>query len=416
LAIRKIFQEVSWVTIGQGINAFFAIATLKIWAVYLAPDELGLMALILGTASTFCGVVADPLLKAMLALYSVYVEAGMGNEFRAVSFMIVTRYVTIFIVLVIAIGESLLYFFNFHWSTPLLVAVLFGVEVVIAFKQTILMATRCQSSVAMLQVGNVGFRFVFLWLFLHFLGKSAYFAVIGNLIGALILITILLGKTHLPRLPKLTSLYGSGNKQIEREILRIAWPILPSNILLNVSDIGIRYVIAAICGLNEAGIFTVTYGLLKRPLGMLSDIGYIVAMPAYIEAIAKKDLYKARSISSGWFYGILSLSIAVAALFYYLRKLIVHIFLSDSYASAGNYLIGISVGLIIFNINSVMNGILLAKNRSKLILAGNLISAVSVTIMVIVLARLWGLHGIIWGIAISNLLQFLLLCRMGKKY
>lgn len=416
MVMKRVIREISWATIGQVVNAAIALITLKIWAIYLTPAELGHMALIISAASVLAGIVVDPLVRAMLVQYSVHAEAGRGEEFRAVGWAIVAKSSSICIVAIIAIGVPLSYFLDLHWSTPLLVAGLFAVDARRYFEQTLLAARRRQRAVAMISVGDVCSRLMFLWLFLLSLGVSAHVAVAGNLLGALIALTLLLVITRSGDRPSISSIDGEMREQMRKEVLRIAWPILPSNILANVSEMGSRYIIAAMLDLHQAGIFVASYGLVKRPFGMLSDIGFTTMMPAYSEAIASNNSHAARHIKFIWLYGIAFLSLIGAALFYVLREPIVVLLLSRDYATVSDYFFGIAATVAIFNICAVINGILLAHGDSKSILIGNVVAAALTTAMMFALIPLYGLHGAVRGMGIGYLVQFTLLSVISLRY
>lgn len=416
MAMKRVTHEISWATAGQVINAVIALITLKVWAVYLTPAELGIMALTISAASILAGIVVDPLARAMLVRYSVHAEVGRGKEFRVVGWAIVAKSMTVCIAAIVAIGVPLSYFLDLHWSTPLLVAGLFAVDARRCFEQTLLAARRRQRAVAMISVGDVCSRLMFLWLFLLSLGVSAHIAVAGNLLGALIALTLLLVITRSDDRPSISSIDGDIREQMRNEVLRIAWPIVPSNILANVSEMGSRYIIATMLDLHQAGIFVASYGLVKRPFGMLSDIGFTAMMPVYSEAIARNNSHAARHIKFIWLYGIAILSLIGAALFYVLGEPIVVLLLSRDYTTASDYFFGIATTVAILNICAVINGVLLAHGDSKSILIGNAVAAALTTTMMFALIPLYGLHGAVRGMGIGYLVQFTLLFVVSLRY
>lgn len=407
--MKSLLKDVSWTSTGQVINVGVALVTLKVWAVYLTPAELGLMALIISTASILAGIAVDPLVRAMLVRYSVHAEAGKDKEFRTVGWAIIARVVVLTIFAIVLIGVATCHFLELHWSTPLLVAGLFAVDARRYFEQTLLAARRRQQLVAMISVGDVCFRLAFLLLFLESLGSSAYVAVAGNLFGALIVLTLLLVMTRSGDSPRISQIARGVDEQVRKEVMQIAWPIVPSNILANVSEMSSRYIIAAMLGLHQAGIFVAVYGLVKRPFGMLSDIGFMAMLPAYSEALAKHQTNEAARIRFIWFGGIVSLSIIGVALFYLLDDLIVAALLSENFGTASEYILTISIAMAIYNVIAILNGVLLAHGDSKSVLIGNLVAAVLTIVMLFSLVPVYGLHGAVWSIEVSYLLQFSIL-------
>ena len=407
--MKRIFREISWTSAGQVINVGVALVTLKVWAVYLAPAELGLMALIISAASILAGIAVDPLVRAMLVRYSVHAEAGNDKEFRTVGWAIIARVVVLTISAIVLIGVAVCHFLDLHWSTPLLVAGLFAIDARRYFEQTLLAASRRQQLVAMISVGDVSFRLAFLWLFLEILGSSAYVAVAGNLLGALIVLTLLLVITRSGDSPGISQIARGVDEQVRKEVMQIAWPIVPSNILANVSEMSSRYIIAAMLGLHQAGIFVAVFGLVKRPFGMLSDIGFMAMLPAYSEALAKHQTNEAARIRFVWFCGTVFLSIIGVALFYFLDDLIVTALLSESFGTASEYFLAIGIAMVIYNVIAIFNGVLLAHGDSRSVLIGNVVAAVLTIVMLFSLVPVYGLHGAVWSIEVGYLLQFAIL-------
>lgn len=407
--MKSILKDTSWVSAGQVINVGVALITLKVWAVYLTPAELGLMALIISAASILAGIAVDPLVRAMLVRYSVYAEVGKDKEFQTVGWVIIARVVLLSVIAILLVGFVACQFLDLHWSTPLLAAGLFAVDARRYFEQTLLAARRRQQLVAMISVGDVCCRLAFLWLFLEILGSSAYVAVAGNLLGALIVLCLLLVMARSSDSPQNSKIARDFREQVRREVMEIAWPIVPSNILANVSEMSSRYVIAAMLGLHQAGTFVAVYGLVKRPFGMLSDIGFMALLPAYSQALAKLHANEAARIRFVWFFGILSLSLVGVVLFYFLDELIVAILLSKSYGTASEYCYAIAIAMTIYNVIAFFNGVLLAHGDSRSVLIGNVVAAVLTVVMLFSLIPEYGLHGAIFSIGAAYLLQFAIL-------
>jgi O-antigen/teichoic acid export membrane protein len=414
--MKRIFREVSWASVGQVINVGVALITLKVWAVYLTPAELGLMALIISAPSILAGIVIDPLVRAMLVRYSVYAETGTEKGFRTVVWGVIARVVVMCVGSIFLIGAAICYFLDLHWSTPLLVAGLFAVDARRYFEQTLHAAARRQQVVALISVGDVCFRLVFLWLFLEGLDSSAYVAVAGNLTGALIVLTLLLVMTRTGDRPTVSLIDREFSKNVRKEILLIAWPIVPSNVLANVSEMSSRYIIAAMLGLHQAGIFVAVYGLVKRPFGMLSDIGFMAMLPAYSEALAKHNTIEATRIRFIWFSGIVLLSVIGVTLFYFLGETIIAILLSKNFEAAGEYFVIIGSVIAIYNIISIYNGVLLAHGDSRSVLIGNVISAALTVSMLFFLIPLNGLQGAVWAIGVGYILQAIFLFAISLRF
>ena len=394
-------------TIGQAISAVALLGMMKVWAVYLEPAELGKMALVLGVASILVGIVLQPLFHAIFVGYSEHVRQGHARVFRVVSGGLVRRRVLLIAIAVGIVGVPAAWYFGLSWTMPLAIIGLFAVDAVRAFEIRLFGAVRRQREVAMISAGDVVFRLVFVWLLLDLFGPTAYAAVAGNLLGAFLFVVGIRFAIALEALEGACVSTDGREKAISQEISRLAKPLLPSMILANLTAMGNRYFISATIGLQAAGIFVVSYGLVKRPYGMLNNVGEMTMTPILRNAITKTQAGKVTRIRYLWLALTFVFCATGAALFYVLREPLVAIFLSEKYVRAADLLFGIAVAVALFNLSNVFTLFSITLGDSRAALINNIVGSVFTTVLTVALCLSIGLVGAVWALMIGYAMQLL---------
>lgn len=396
-----------WIAAGNIVSAIALLGMMKVWAVYLDPAELGLMALIIGVASILVGVALQPLFQAVLVGYSEHARQGHARLFRSVSGGSVRQRVLLIATAIGIAGGPVAWYFDLHWTMPLAVIGLFVIDAVRIFEMRLFAAARRQREVAVIAAGDVIFRFLFVWLLLARFDQTASAAVIGNLLGASLFAVLVRLLFALEGLEDARESTDGRERKIVEEISGLAKPLLPSMVLANLTEMGNRYFIGATIGLHAAGIFVVSYGFVKRPYGMLNNIAETTMTPVLRDAITEGRAEDASRTRFTWL-GLMVIFCAVgAALFYMLREPLVRIFLSEKYLDAADLLFGIAFAVALFNLSNVFNWFSVTLGNSRAVLINNVVGSSATTTLTVVLCLFIGLAGAVWALVIGYGLQLL---------
>lgn len=400
-------SDIVWVATGQALSALAMLGMMKVWAVFLDPAELGLMALVVGVPSILVGIILQPLFQAILVGYAAHAHQGNACTYRKVSGHLVTSRVLRIAVIIVAVGFPVTWLFDLHWIIPVLIIGLFIAEAVCIFEQMLFAAVRRQREVAIIVAGNVFFRLLFVWLFLFFHEASAYSAMIGNLVGAFLFVAFMRLRLQLEAFSATQQVLDSLSDAIEKEISTIAKPLMPSMVLANLTEMGNRYFIGATLGFHAAGLFVAAYGFVKRPYGMLNNVGEMTMTPILKSAINSGNSKLIAQTRLHWIAFTTVLSILGATLFYLFREPLVSIFLSNKYASISDMLAGLAVSIAFYNIANVFNWFSITLGDSRAVLINNIVGSTLTVILTIVLCLTTGLVGAIWALFIGYGIQLL---------
>ena len=397
----------SWVTAGQTLNVIVGLASLKVWAVYLVPSELGLMGLIIGLASILSGVVVGPLVQAVFVSFAPHSRKGRTQEFRTITSAILIKRIGIMVILIVIMGVPTAMYLGFHWATPLVVAGLFAIDGRRSYEGILFAAARRQREVAMIATGDASLRLAFVWLFLFMFPPSAYAAIVGNLVGAFVFFLVMRLTFRLEAFPGAPSVTDDLRLPLQKKVLRLSRPLFPSAILANLTEMGNRYLIGAIMGLSTAGLFIISYGLVKRPYGMLNHVTTMTMTPVLSNALASKSLSEIRRSRRLWMGIVAILSAFGILLFHTLREPIVTVLLSKQFSSAGNMLFGLAIAIAIYNVSNVLNGFLITLGNTHAVLISNFVACFATLTLTIALCLLMGVWGAVWALTAGYSLQFI---------
>jgi O-antigen/teichoic acid export membrane protein len=167
-----------------------------------------------------------------------------------------------------------------------------------------------------------------------------------------------------------------------------------------VSSLSDRYLIGGLIGLDAAGIYAASYGLISQPFLMAGVVLENYYRPHYYDALADKEPDDAQRKFTTWFamtavvcgLGLL----AVIAL----KGIIVSIFLAASYRAAAGLLLPIALGNAFFALSQVNERFLHGHNRTDLCLVSRTIGAAMSLVAGVPMIYFYGIQGAAWAVPI----------------
>jgi O-antigen/teichoic acid export membrane protein len=405
--VKRLAKDGAWVLLGQILSIVAVLTSFKLWAVYLDPTAVGLIGLIAGLSSAIVGVAVGPLSQSALVVYANYVVAGCTHEFRAAFAGMALKTVLTIVVIASIVGIPSSRLFGFSTSIPLIVAGLFVVDAWRVFETTLFAAARRQKQVAIMNGGDALFRTFFSWLALTYLTANAYTVLWGTLAGSI----TFLGLAHLSMRLEAFPARRASNPAVDRSIrdrLRgMSRPLYTAFLLANVAETLNRYLIAATIGLGSAGLFFVTYGLVKRPYGLLNSVVSWTMGPVLANAIAENNIDRAIYIRWIWLMFGGGVSLIGVILFYAFRDQVVSMLLSAEYSASKDLIIGLAIAIALGNIANIFGTFSLNLGNSRAVLINNSAGSAAGSILMVFLCLYLGLPGAVWALVVGNLVQLL---------
>ena len=158
--------------------------------------------------------------------------------------------------------------------------------------------------------------------------------------------------------------------------------------------------IGGVIGLDAAGIYAASYGLISQPFLMAGIVLENYYRPHYYDALADDESDKAQRILAMWFFLTAAVCVLGLIAVIALKPLIVSIFLAAAYRSAASLFFPIALGNAFFALSQVSERFLHGQERTGLCLVSRTVGAVmSIAVGVPMIYR-YGIQGAAWAVPI----------------
>ena len=298
--------------------------------------------------------------------------------------------------LVLLVGVPYCLFRSISLWLPLLTFGLFVVDAEIMMEAAFLNASKRHRAYSLLRGAEAWIRPILAVMLVHLISPSAPVVLVGYLVGGLMLVVAI--NVACSRRQKIR------NKPIDQELTRRVWrfcfPLFPIAPVEWVSSLSDRYVIGGLIGLDAAGIYAASYGLISQPFLMAGIVLENYYRPHYYDALADDESDKAQRILTMWFFLTAAVCVLGLIAVIALKPLIVSIFLAAAYRSAASLFFPIALGNAFFALSQVSERFLHGQERTGLCLVSRTIGAVMSIAVGVPMIYLYGIQGAAWAVPI----------------
>lgn len=391
---KRLLGEGAWVAAGRVMIGLGTLLGVRLLTEFLDPSVYGAVVLMLGLTALGQGLFCRPLMQAAYRFYPDMASSGGVRFLRGTTykFLFVTTGVLVGVVLIVG-ALCLPHVEVSYWVFVALAACLIA-ETPTALEVSLLSAARRQRAVAIWEGTNACLKPAIAVLAIAVLGPTpqsvllAYFLVTG--------VTFACARLFLSRgEDRCASVqpHEAPEYNLNQQILRFALPLTPLALVAWLTATSDRYIIGGLSGLGQAGVYSATYGLTSMPITMAAYIIMQTLWPVYNQAVAQKDERMAKRTFRIWLLTTISICglgfVAIALL----RKWIVALLLAEQYRSTAPLLPWLAAGFTFLSVAYVFECTLYTYKRTKLVLLGQSIAAVSSLSVAIPMIVFWGLMG-----------------------
>jgi O-antigen/teichoic acid export membrane protein len=392
---RQILSDGMWVTVAQVTSALGALATVRILTALLTPEQFGLLTLSIGVITLVQLLFCNPILQALLRYYPDFCEKGNLAELCAVSKAITFQRASLLstIGLVVGVGTHLI--LSLSIVTVLLLNMFLFAEIWRSYEVNLFNPTRRQKEFAAVTMLEACLRPASAWLLAHVLGYSIEVILLAFVSTSVV--SALLSKTF-AQYPSHKHDIG-GREPTKTLISQFSMPLMPLAIVNWCNGTLDRYIIAAVLGSGEAGIYAAASGLVSRPFLMFGHVVEQTLRPVYYEATSRSDNRLANKIHHLWIALMGSAGILGFLIFFIYGDRIAQIFLGEHFKDGTIVMPWIALGYGVMAVVQALGRQFYAifKTRQILVIEGSGLLAM-ITIFPISLT-----HGGIVGAAVAFL-------------
>jgi O-antigen/teichoic acid export membrane protein len=176
---------------------------------------------------------------------------------------------------------------------------------------------------------------------------------------------------------------------LRRDLMRFALPLAPIAVLVWISSLSDRYVLAALAGSDIAGLYVAAYGLSSRPFLAFAGIANITFLPLLYDAVARDDVRRERQVVLSWLGLLTAGMLAGVALVIVLQNEIVRLALGERYWGAASLMPWIAGAYAFWGGQQLFECLIYAHGRTRLLIVSHGIAAVSsLTLYAVLIPRM----------------------------
>ncbi len=411
--VMQLRREMAWILVGQAIGFVGGFIGIKVLTNILGPAGYGQLALGLTIAGFFNLFIYGPIANVVSRFYSVCRERGTLSAYFAVLKKSHKVLAAALVALSLAAGAIGWILAGREWGLLIGISALFGVVSGINASYVALQsAIRDRKVVALHQGADVWIRIGLSILFLYLFHKSGYTALIGYLAGTL-LVTIS-QNIFARRKSEIAGQWSESafSRESFTEFYRYAVPFVLWSGIAYVTIYGDRWILQALFGEKEVGIYSALYQIASSPINILFAMINQLVTPIIFEragALTSLEQFQRSSYLLRQTVLIMTMIYAVLIVLTYLfSNVLVTLLTSRDFVAYHNILWIIALSLSIFNLGQLLTTKGLYCNKPRIYLLPKMIQTLSFVLCAFLLGNRYGIPGVAGGLCISSLVHLFL--------
>lgn len=396
LLSQRLAGEAGWVLVGQALSALGTLVGLRLITEVVPPSVYGTVALAVGIVALAQGLAAVPLMQAVLRFYPDFDSAGDRVLLRRALLQSLRVPVVGSLLVLVAV----LSVWAWQTATPLglgaLCGVLFMVEVARSVELTLLNAARDQRTMALLAVADAWARPVAAVIMVWLAADTAAAVIGGYLFGAI----APLGLFYLLRPPVVVGRSAAGDVPAAKRLWNYARPLVPLPVVGWVSGQADRYLLAALRGLDSAGIYAAIYGLASRPFLMLAAGIELALRQVYYGHVSAGNRREERRTFRLWLAANLGASLSLLLAIALFHRPIAALLLAAEYRVHSALMIWIAAGYVLGAATQVVERICYALHDTRGVLIVQSAGAVLSVVIAFPMIFWFGIEGAAWAVPV----------------
>jgi len=378
---------------GQVLTALATLIGIRLLTEFVSPKVYGTVALMIGLVTLGQNVFCAPLLQ---AAYRFYPDAALLRDVRGLRQTVsalLMKTTAVIVGIIVITGATCSLVKGIPYIVFLALAGLLVVDVCRLLEINLLSAARRQRPVAIWQAAEAFVKPGVALIAVILIGATSQAILLGYLVatGGILLFV------HLSRFKfeGMDSSHSNGKvgKHLKKEIIHYALPLASLALVGWISSLSDRYIIGGLLGLRDVGIYAAAYGLINRPFMMASGVVSSTLNPVYNQSVSVQNKRLEKRIFRVWLLSTAAISAIGIVAIYFLSKWVALFCLAKEYRTGAVLMPWFAFGFSNLSLAYVFEKVLYAHKKTKLILIGQSVAAISSLAIVIPMTLQWGLRG-----------------------
>lgn len=357
-------SQALWVAGGQLVAALGVLVGVRLQTEVIPPEVYGEAILLTGLSTLAITVVGVPYSRGAMLFYGT--AASFGLEERLFDFVrkSVAKQLGIAIVIVIVCGWTLMTVTGGSRSAVIALSALLAVDSIRTVEMSFLSARRQQQQYALWSVMEAWGRPALAVIAVLILDAKVE-VILAAYLTASIAVLFLFIKVKLKSHQECSESEQSRIRDITEQVVKYSRPLLPQGLVGWLGALSDRYLLAALVGLHEAGIYSAIYGLVSRPFLLAQGISELTIRPAYFHAVNTNSEREEANIFQRWLLMNCAVGLALLVLYMAGSSLITGYLLGAAYSGGSILIPYLAVGHLFLIVGYCLNGYLYAHQYTR---------------------------------------------------
>lgn len=395
-AHKRVWHEAGWVFAGQTVAALGALAGIRLVTEAVAPSVYGSVALLTGAVTLAFSLAASPLMQAVLRFYPGSANADKAASLRQAALQALCK-PTIWALLVLLAGIS-------AWSlrtgesldVAVLCAVLLLVEIARSVELTFLNAARRQRVMSVLVMTDAWMRPLAAVAMVWLTGAHTSAVLLGYIIAAGVPLLFFVVTQDRPGV----NAVGSSERDCvgTEQLKAYAMPLIPLPLVGWTTGQLDRYFVAALAGLQAAGIYAAIYGLASRPFLMIAAGIEVALRQVYYGKVDTGNRTAERQVFRAWLGTVFGISLLLLLVIALLHEELAALLLAEEYRAHSVLMIWIAAGYLLAACCQVVERVCYARHDTRGVLIIESTGAIFSVAIALPMVYAFGISGAAWAV------------------
>ena len=391
---KRIVREGGWIAAGQLVSFAAILVGTRILTEFVPPGVFGRVSIIVGILALVTQTVCTPQLQAALRFYPEATHSGHAGHLRRIIGRRLMRSVSWLAIAIFVVSLITGLWTPFSLATTVVIILLFLLDVYSQLQTTLFSAARRQREFSLWRALERCLRPSFAILAVIVVGVSAGSVLLGY---CLAVACVALVFQPALRTEREQTVHNPPDQESERNLVQrlnqFALPLAPLACIGWIISTGDRYILGALLGPNDVGIYATAYALVFHPATQPNAALNLILRPVLYQTMVEGDRERERRIYSVWLALSVAWGFTIVAFLFLFGDRLVEICLAQEYHQAVDLIPWLAVGLATQSIAATYYSRLFAAKKTKRIVTCQGVTAVASIIITLTFVHLYGLKG-----------------------
>jgi len=353
-----------WVAGGQALAALGVLVGVRLQTELIPPEVYGEAVLFSGLSTLALTIICVPYWRGATLFYGEAATYGLEEALFCFVRKSVAKYLGWTITCLLGFG--LLYRAitgSSSWAIITLSALL-AIDAARSVEMAFLNAKRQQRQYALWNILEAWSRPLCAVIAVWYFAAKVEVILAGYMVGSMVVFALF----HQWTIKPVGDYSEEEFKKIEdlnKRVVKYSVPLMPQGLVGWLSALSDRYMLAAIVGLHESGLYSAIFGLISRPFLMAQSVSELTIRPVYFQTVATHDQQKEAAILKQWILVNCAIGTALLAVCIVGSNIITGYLLGPAYSGGADLIPYLAVAHLFLIVGYGLNGYLYAHEYTK---------------------------------------------------